>query len=88
MNSGTSFAANNEGPLPCAKAWLRLRYAFKGKVCQNVSEMATFVLGKLIQLSDRLRVVTLVPYEDREMWRSLLEKITEETGFTYFCAEL
>lgn len=38
MNSATSSAANNEGPLPRAKGWLRLLYAFKGKVCQTVCQ--------------------------------------------------
>lgn len=36
MNSATSSVANNKGPLPWAKGWRRLLYAFKRKVCQTV----------------------------------------------------
>lgn len=54
MNSTTSSAANNEGPLPRAKGRLRLRYAFRGKSVSNCLLMPTFVLGKWRQLSDRL----------------------------------
>lgn len=54
MNSATSSVANNEGPLPWAKGWLRLLYAFKGKSVSNCFPTPTFVLGKWRQLSDRL----------------------------------
>lgn len=54
MNSSTSSAANNEGPLPRAEGCLRLLSAFKGKSVSNCFLTPAFVLGKSRQLSDRL----------------------------------